>query len=212
MNFKTLFEYTTLETTNLHNTLTKHYKFSSAEKNVLKRYSDESYSLNSYHWAKQKQGKNFSVKKRENDSEILDAIVDHYKTPQAMTLWSGIKKAPKEIKEGGIYHHPAYLSTSIKPKVAFQFADGHKHGNNNSIYDPKTGKSTYHTHVLKINIPQGHAGAYIGENSLEASEHEFLLPRGMKLHINKHIIRRPWNRDGLHCIRHIYEAEPVANG
>ena len=66
----------------------------------------------------------------------------------------------------GILHHPAYLSTSLNKSTAKRF----------SPHDNKNEKN-----VLKIHVPEGSSGSYVGHISFNPKEKEFILPAGTNL-------------------------------
>jgi len=155
-----------------HESLSKHYTLEGHQNSHhLRNYTDGSYSINSHLW-KQHKGKP-STKTELHDAESvphIDKILDSYKTPNKMKVYSGTIHDPQKAKdENNIVHHPAYLSTSIKRTTAEGFADIQK------------GQKK---HVLSISVPKGSKGMYIGDHSFNKDEREFLLPRNSKL---KHI-------------------------
>jgi hypothetical protein len=112
----------------------------------------------------------------------LDEATYAHTTPHALTLWTGIspEHADKVMTHDQV-HHPAYLSTSLSPHVAAAFASFKKDEKNDGIAG----------HMLKILVPHGHPGAFIGHVSMiknekgEMGEHEFILPRGTVLNIHR---------------------------
>jgi hypothetical protein len=111
----------------------------------------------------------------------LDDATYAHTTPHAMTLWSGISpEHADKVMTNEQVHHPAYLSTSLSPHVAAAFT--------RFKADEKSGG--IEGHMLKILVPHGHPGAFIGHVSMvhnekgEMGEHEFILPRGTVLNIH----------------------------
>lgn len=100
----------------------------------------------------------------------LDHALNHRATPDDMVVYSGISSNhAAKVVANDVVHHPSFLSTSLDLNTAATFS--HSQGSN---------------HILKIHVPQGHRGAYIGEmNSNNAHEREFLLPRGLKLRFHR---------------------------
>lgn len=89
-------------------------------------------------------------------------------TPHDMHVYSGIKFDPHQniTAENGQHHlHlPAFTSTTIDPIVAKVFSRGN---------------------IVKIHVPKGSHGFYApGLEGKPNSEHEFIIPRGAKLHIH----------------------------
>jgi hypothetical protein len=104
----------------------------------------------------------------EKEITSIDKSLRKNKTPDDMVVYSGISASHgSKIKNNLVLHHPSYLSTSLSPLVAKSFAGG-----NDS------------TDILKIHVPKGHSGAYVGEISHHRAEREFVLPRGLTLRIH----------------------------
>jgi hypothetical protein len=99
----------------------------------------------------------------------LDHALHHQVTPDNMVVYSGISNDhAAKVRSNDVVHHPAFLSTSLRMSTAQMFS------HSQSSRD-----------ILKIHVPAGHPGAYIGELSGSNShEKEFLLPRGLKLRIH----------------------------
>ena len=165
----------------LHHELAKHYSDIDAKsmdlphKKALDAYTNNSRTINDYHWKKAK-GSRVPNENIDEKSRDLDSIIHSHKTPKKMVVYSGTKHDPREIKdENNIVHHPSYLSASLDKDVAKQFGDR---------LATRKGEMLY-KHVLKIHVPEGHPGAYIAHSGLALkSEMEFMLPRGTNM---KHI-------------------------
>lgn len=100
------------------------------------------------------------------DSEIngLDEALNHIKTPRSFNVYSNIRSSPiYRMNSEGIVHHPGYISSSINKDYAInQWRNGN--------------------HTLKIHVPKGHAGTYVGQHiSTVPGQHEFILPHGLNL-------------------------------
>jgi hypothetical protein len=111
----------------------------------------------------------------------LDEATYAHTTPHALTLWSGISpEHADKVMQNEQVHHPAYLSTSLSPHVAAAFTRFKADERGDGIEG----------HMLKILVPHGHPGAFIGHVSMvhnekgEMGEHEFILPRGTVLNIH----------------------------
>ena len=97
----------------------------------------------------------------------LDASMKAIQTPDDMVVYSGVSAAhAKVLNTTNIIKHDAYLSTSMSPVSASNFAD-------------KTGGD-----LISIHVPKGHDGAWAHTISPH-HEHEFLLPRGLTLSIDR---------------------------
>ena len=170
----------------LHNKLVDaypiHSKNSKDELNELEGYTDDSARINSYLWEDHKEARHFKVSV-DKSIQHIDNVLESHKTPHKLSVYSGMKENPKErMNDKGIFHHPAYLSTSIEPKTAVAFSRS-KYTNNL--------KDNPQKHILKIHVPKDHPGAYIDHISSNQGEHEFLLPRGLNLKYKgtvKHLI------------------------
>lgn len=123
----------------------------------------------------------------------LDHALNHQSTPDSMYVYSGISNGhAAKVLANDVVHHPAFLSTSINMNVAASFS-----------------LSQNSNHMLKIHVPIGHRGAYVGDLSgTNASEKEFLLPRGLKLRIHRdkeHVVK---GTNGINLHIHHATIEP----
>lgn len=148
--------------------LEQHYapqKYSEAHKNSIWGYTAFDSKINN-RLMQQSNGDELS----ENEQKLvsnLDATLNVEKTPREMALYSGTSKRHAELlRSHDVVEHPSYISTSIHPKKAMNFAKG------------KMGD------VIKIHLPAGHPGAYVAPMSSISSEREFIIPRGLKLRID----------------------------
>jgi len=162
--------------TPLRDRLEKHYTgYNQEEQTWLNGYTSSSKTINSHHWKIHK-GEEISPtakEKIEYRTSYIDSALAKHKTPHPLTVFSGMRSDPRERKdEKGIVYHPAYLSTSVNKSIAKDFGR-HDDDHGNQI-----------SHILRIRVPKGHPGAYVDHFSQSAGEHEFLLPRGLKL---KHV-------------------------
>ena len=99
----------------------------------------------------------------------LDHALNHKPTPDDMFVYSGISTDhATKILTSDVVRHPSFLSTSLNMDVA-------------SCFSIMQGSN----HILKIHVPSGHRGAYIGDISAHKHEREFLLPRGLNLRIHR---------------------------
>ena len=173
------------EEDNLHNSLRRHYyNYEDIHNEQLHNYIHDSFPLNYYHWSPSKSEEaGFSKSRLKSETKILDSAMKAHKTPKGMTVWSGTFHDPRERKnKQGIVRHPAYLSTSIRRIVGETFADIHE---DNEV-----------RHLLKIHVPKGNEGAYVGH--LKYSEEEKLLINlGFKKYIYKwKLLRIEYGKQG----------------
>ena len=138
--------------------LEKHYDYDKADvDDIHDNYGNESYGLNSSLW----KGANHP------SAPIIDDIMNRYKTPKKMVVYSGSANDPrKHMDKEGIVNHPAYLSTSLSHHIA----KGFTHSN----YD-EAGHT--HRHLYRISVPKDHPSIFT--NAM--AEQELILPRNTKL-------------------------------
>jgi hypothetical protein len=186
----------------LHSSLVKHYSnFTPRHKVELGEYTDESSDLNAYHWGKHRNPM-MHQEEHEFSTSHIDSALKQHKTPYDLTVHSGIAYDPREkMNSEHIVHHPAYLSASINPKVAKGFSRMNSQSDANEIK---------HAHVLKIDVPKGHSGAYVSHISNVKKEREFILPRGINLQHVGHTESKPEKYSfGKMIIHHIHHMKVV---
>jgi hypothetical protein len=146
----------------VHDKLMAHYRHTHDRyEGVLSTYGRGSSSLN-YHLMSSKDVPEQAIK--------LDHALTHQSTPDGLVLYSGISNEhAAKVRASDVVHHPAFLSTSLRMSTAQMFS-----------------QSQGSRDILKIHLPAGHRGAYIGDLSGKNShEKEFLLPRGLKLRFHR---------------------------
>jgi hypothetical protein len=176
---KTFKQYLIESIINDHDLLTKHYKplYHDPKSSSLINYvGTGSYNMNNRLWTTHK-GEPYhdDIDEEYIDEHIknLHDITTSHQTPKALTVWSGTRHDPRKMMNSeGIMHHPAFLSTSLSKKTAKDFA------NQGSKFDFKTGVRSHH--IMKIKIPKGHPGYYVGGDGGDG-EHEFILPDATNL-------------------------------
>lgn len=153
---------TTKKIEEIHQKLSGHYYKTQQKYEVpLKTYGMSSTNLN------------HSLLSGERPSEQafkLDHALNHTATPDDMVVYSGISSThAQKVIANDVVHHPSFLSTSLDLNTAASFS-----------------MAQCSNHVLKIHVPAGHRGAYIGElHDRTKHEREFLLPRGLKLRFHR---------------------------
>jgi hypothetical protein len=106
----------------------------------------------------------------------LDEALHVHSTPHDFVVFSGIDpEHAKNIISNDRVQHPAYLSTSLAPHVAASFAK----------FKPDEKSNGIEGHILKIHVPKGHPGAFVGHMDATLGEHELILPRGTILNIHR---------------------------
>ena len=167
----------------LHKKLSNHYTFTGQNVDPLRNYTSSTGAgssgyINNHLWSKHMAKHNdpyisdpdHMLRRQFNDDflkptiENIDKLLNHHKTPHNLTVYSGIHEDHvSHFTTKGLIHHPTYLSTSLNKSIARGFGK----------------KENGDYHVLKINVPKGHVGAYMGHFSKFEKEREFLLPRGI---------------------------------
>jgi hypothetical protein len=156
----------------LHDKLKNHYGniISSENDKQLSNYTATSYTINNHLWKQHQDdgnGYEFDNIGYRDRIDSIDNSLNRSKTPQKLSVYSGTAHDPRNyMNDKNIVHHPAYISTSLSNQTAQKFTMAH-------YGDIK--------HVLKINVPKGHPGAYVDHMSENPGEHEFVLPRGLNL-------------------------------
>jgi hypothetical protein len=147
--------------------------------------------MNSRLWTDyKKQPRNSVVSDVGKQIKDVHDITTSYQAPKALTVYSGTKHDPrKSLNSEGIFHHAAFLSTSLNEETAHIFSRHH------STYDNSSGKTIISRHVLKIKVPKGKKCFYVGnsllktwnvpqqhlEQALKSHEHELILPDATNL-------------------------------
>jgi hypothetical protein len=119
----------------------------------------------------------------EHHSTILDSIIDRHTTNHHTHVWRGVgvdmHHHMENIKRGDTFQDKGFVSTSMSPRVASNFADSdrlRKH------------------HIIHINIPTG-SKAY----GARGREHEVILPRNSKFRYDsKEVHKIPHSQEEFH--------------
>jgi hypothetical protein len=147
----------------------------------------------------------------------LDNLVSGGRTRQSMTVYHGPGFHPLELAQRHPnleFTNPGYTSTSIDKPTARRFG---------SIYLEQGGKQVpyadvptasindeKHRHVMSINVPQGHPGLYIGNQTLP--EYEHLLPRNTTFRLRSttpRTYRDVSENGGKDGYTHVWDADVV---
>lgn len=141
----------------------------------------------------------------------IDKAITSIPAPKDFDTFSGLGFDPRHhIDENNVMHSPAYISSSIDPRIAHSFA---------AELDSKTGKSpeSYNVdiekHMLKIPIKKYQTkGAYVdsishfGTKDGYTGEREFLHARGQRFKINPYPKTLTGYGNEKH---HIWTATPI---
>lgn len=93
----------------------------------------------------------------------IDKYLSSKPSPVEFHTYSGLHKAPKP----GLHVHHGYMSTSLEPTTAHEFARGPD------------------THILRLHIKKDSKhGAYLEPHTKNKDEREFLVGRGKHIHIH----------------------------
>ena len=194
--------------TALHGKLTEHYdkkKYDSIDLKHLEDYTAGD-TLSHQLWDSHTRGVAMSDSTK-NITKGMDEALNQVKTPRSFHVYSNTKMDPRQhINKEGIVHHPAYMSTTINPTFAKNWWLGRNKKEDGKVISEK--------HILKIRIPKGHSGSYVGEHiSSVPHQHEFILPRGtnMRYHGTTTETRGPTKYDSsnVEYRHHIHHMEIV---
>lgn len=172
----------------LEDKLKNHYKdYDEYDEGAIHDYTRSSEKTNKYLWNKHQDG---SIKNVDHENMVkdLDNAVDKHRTPHKLSVYSGMKYDPRvKLNEKNELNHPAFLSTSLSQDEAHFFSDPVNNKNNGDS----------EKHILKINVPKNHPGAYVDHLSENKGEKEFILPRNTKLKYKGTVIHKKddTNRD-----------------
>ena len=179
------------------------------EQGAIKKYTFDSGPVNKHLFSIHKSSKPLSPRHAPLVRD-MDSALNRHKLHKPLTVFSGTKFDPNEEASKNSSRHvhlPAYTSTSLNAPTARVFAETHVpyKGRNRRTGDPKSVQ-----HVLRIHLPEGHHGFYIGQHSSSGQEHEFIMPRNTRLRIAEH-------PEVYHSAReyepdtHVWDAHPVAH-
>jgi len=127
----------------------------------------------------------------------LDNATTKFTVPK-MTVFSGVKFDPGATTKhsNGIMYSPSFISSSIDPSVADEFA-----------------ATTGNAHIMRIHLHEGHPGLYLGNDlnrSAMPSEHELLLPRGIHFKINP--TPTVFSHNSPTATKHVWDAHVIPKG
>ena len=135
-----------------------------------------------------KDWKNNNKVRHEKLIKGLDSVLNRSKAPRNLTVYHGInapsskKFNPGEVASQHPDRHvrmPAYLSTTVDPHTASQFAKP-------EVWEGTEKKPTT-THMLRIHLKRGQKGfRYVGDRSSIGGEREGILKRDSVLKIAEH--------------------------
>lgn len=207
-----------------HKFLSKHYH-DDAISDEIYDYTQDSSQLNRYLVKSHLEGKDVAKTAAEGgddesferggiDIANLDRALAEKELPAPLTVYSGIKfnaglRAAKNTYNRVVM--PGYLSSSIDVDQATGFS-------RNLVRGTEAESSGYSAapidrHYLRIHLPEGFGGYYIGHRSQHDHEREFLIPRMTSLQImpNPRIIKARRNYDGPFstAYHHFWDAHPV---
>ena len=124
-----------------------------------------------------------------HDSHItnLKSLLRKSMTPKPLTVFSGIKRDPREYKaENNMIHmqNPAFTSTSLAHSEAKGFATQFTHVDeeDNPILSTED-KLVHNKNIVALNIPRNAHGYYADTISYMGGERELILHPGAKFHL-----------------------------
>ena len=204
----------------VHNTLSDHYSDNPHDEH-LDYYTHESYPINMALYSHHNEGGDPKKLPDEDINDIshddikgLDKALKVNKTPKPMTVFSGVGFNPGQMAakhpQNRLYM-PAYTSTSIGSHEASWFSKPLAKNSEQDSYDPAKDKNKEGAdhHMLRINLPKGHPGSYIGDLSNHPDEKEFLLPRQQTMQVNPKPEVHEFEHNGVTHRMHIWDATPV---
>jgi len=152
----------------------------------------------------------------EHNLKSLDEALQSRQLPTKLTVFAGVKYNPGLEAAKNSYnrlYHPGYTSSSIEPGTGLEFSARVKRGR---VKEDNFGDDPGDRHILKIHLPAGHPGEFIGTRSHFDHEKEFLIPRQTTFQIMPHptIVRANRGKFGPRLgIDHIHfwDAHPVLN-
>ena len=154
---------------------------------------------------------NGNVKKAQKDNpniniEHLDSIVNKHSLPK-MVLHSGVGFHPlkKTAQSNGVFKSSAFISASTDSGTANFFAK--------SQWNEK--RDDFDKHVLRIHVPEGHKGLYIGNGHEDSpltsmSEYETILPRDTHFKMTRTTPAATYHNGDE--VTHVWDAHIVPHG
>jgi hypothetical protein len=122
--------------------------------------------------------------------ESLTSAYDHaVPADHDIHVYSGMSAGNMQFNttSGSHFKTHAYTSTSIDPRIAHNFASDHE----DEIADWDEGSVLRECHIAHFVIPKKHNGwLYVAPHSSHSSEHEILLPPGIKAEHHKSEVLR----------------------
>lgn len=107
----------------------------------------------------------------------LDSVMSKTEVPEDTLVYRGLTDMPAGLAEGQDFTEKGYMSTTVSPNVAKQFAQ-QKSENGPRI----PGKQPA---IVKIKVPKGVNGIHMQQMSHYPTENELLLHRNATIHIDK---------------------------
>jgi hypothetical protein len=119
----------------------------------------------------------------------IDKAITSIPAPKDFDTYSGIGFDPRRIMDqNGVIHSPAYLSSSIDPRIAHSFSH---ELDSRTGQSPRDNDGEIEKHILRIPVKQYQTnGSYVdsisnfGTKEGQLGEKEFLHPRGQKYKID----------------------------
>lgn len=178
------------------------------EQGAIKKYTFDSGPLNKHLFSIHKSGKPLSPRHAPLVRD-MDSAMSRNKLHKPLTVFSGTHFDPNEEASKNSSRHvhlPAYTSTSLDAPTARVFAVTHLPYTGRNVRSGEKGVK----HVLRIHLPEGHHGFYIGQHSSSGQEHEFIMPRNTRLRIAEH--PEVHHSEGEYEPNiHVWDTHPVAH-
>lgn len=166
--------------------LEDHYHKTSGLPEDIFKYSEGSWVLNDHLWDSYKNKTEPKSRMGGIDIKGLDDALSETQLHKPLYVYSGVKRNPGLLAAMHPKRRiflPAYTSTSIQPRTALSFAGSIKRGTEGE--ESWSNEQEGERHILRIHVPSGNNGYYLGTKSNFDNEKEFLLPRDTTIHVEE---------------------------
>ena len=141
-------------------------------KKEVKKYTENSGPLNRCLYESHVRGDSEPSVPLNHNLGHLDAAVGHHKLKHDLIVYSGV--TPRVPNDAAMHpdrkvYHPGFISTSLNPRIAVDFAKPDNDGNH---------------HIVKLHLKAGQPALPVLRHSEHVNETEVIVPRGhtLKLH------------------------------
>jgi hypothetical protein len=166
--------------------LEDHYHRSYGIHPELFKYSEGSWVLNDHLWESYKNKTEPNERAGGINIREMDSALSDVQLHKPLYVFSGVKRNPGMLAAMHPKRRiflPSYTSTSIEPRTALSFAGSIKRGTESE--ENWSNDQEGERHILRIHVPAGNNGHYLGTKSNFDNEKEFLLPRNTSIHVEE---------------------------